>query len=145
MSHIPASAMPHARADGDTIDDQPRQPEQAKPASDPAIATPPAFDGPVIDTGNREEATAGQATHKEGQSRTPAQPPLDAAAAQRRQPSPAAAPERRSALGTPFGIAALAIGGIAVIGGLAATLLPAWRAESEGKGKAKPKKRRKKG
>lgn len=109
MSHIPSSAMPHAQAHGDSIDGQP----------DPAKATPKSSAGqPAVDGG----VTAQNAP-------APATPVKDA---------PAQA-EHRSGIRSPTAIAALAIGGVAVIGGVAAALY----ANQDAKAKAAPKSKKK--
>lgn len=119
MSHIPASAMPHATAHEDeAVDGLVAQPGQArsKPASTTAAPPTPA-------SGTR-----------------PTDEPLSVDEGATVAPAPTHKPrsggdENRSQLA----VAAMVVGGLAVIGGLVAALLPILAAKDE----PKPKKRRK--
>lgn len=126
MSHIPASAMPHARSNGD-----------------PATAAPLASQAPATVTGNREGSPADQVARDAGRPDVPAQAPVDGTVTAEDRPSPGSPPKRRSRLRSPAGLAAIAIGGLAVAGGVAATLYPKARGDEKPKSKSRKGPRKK--
>ncbi|PAX09354.1 hypothetical protein [Sphingomonas lenta] len=151
MSHIPASKMPHAHAEGDTIDEQPPQPNNAQPEPEPTTATPLTSQAPATATGNREGSSADETARDAGAPQAAggatAQPAVDGTVTAQGENADAGsdatstASKVRSGLRSRTGIAALAIGGLAIAGGIAAALFPRGQAKDEGKSK---KRRRKK-
>lgn len=151
MSHIPASKMPHAHADGDTIDEQPPQPNNAQPEPEPTTATPLTSQAPATATGNRggsqADETARDAGTPEAAGGQGSQPAVDGSVtaqdAKTASDGSSTTAKARSGLRSRTGIAALAIGGLAIAGGIAAVLFPRGEAKDESKGKKQ--RRRKKG
>ncbi|WP_375403374.1 hypothetical protein [uncultured Sphingomonas sp.] len=122
MSHIPASRMPHAHAQDERIDDQPAQPGQAQPAPEPTTTVPPASASGASPTGGDRAADAGSGSDK-------ADTPVN---------GPSARDEKHQ---SSLPIAAMVVGGLAVVGGLVAALLPLLTPKDEPK--SKKRKRRK--
>lgn len=124
MSHIPASAMPHAHASDDTVDDQPPQPEQRQPEPDPTARTPERV---------ASETATGMSSRTEPEStaRTSGAD-QDRAGDQRR--------EEPAFLSSPVGIATVVAGTALALGGAVLAAMPLLR---DDKPKAKKRKRRK--
>lgn len=167
MSHIPASAMPHAHANGDAIDDQPPQADQRQPEAEPTTATPdqsaPAAGdatapaplatsatqraqgeaplqsaAPATSTGNRAGGGADRISDAAGEP--------DATATRTGQ-APVQGDEReqiggrlRSAATSRAGIAALSVAGVAAIAGIVAAALPLLRHQPQPKSKKRKRK-----
>lgn len=146
MSHIPASAMPHTRAEGDTIDGQPPQAEGERQEAEPNTATPLTSEAPATATGNREGGVADRVARAAGEPKgtaaTDNQPAVDGTVkAQDDQQTTKSRAPQRSAMRSEIGMAAFALGGLAIAGGIAAALYP--RSDPEdSRGKAATRQRK---
>ena len=137
MSHIPASAMPHARAPDDDPDGRSTQPDQAQPAPDPATAVPPASasgGSSAGDTSAANDTAASNVTPERmggtGGDRRAAKVPVN---------GPGARDEVDDR--SPLVIAAMVIGGLAVVGGGVAALVPLLAREEKPKSRKRKKRK----
>lgn len=146
MSHIPASRMPHAHAHDDHEDGKSAQPNQAQPAPEPTTAVPPAsasgaspasggeFPGGTAGTVSGGASDGGGATSSAGANSTGGS---EARSGPVNGPSARDDADDRS----PYAIAAMVIGGLAVVGGIVATLTPFLVARDEPKSKKRKKRK----
>lgn len=107
MSHIPSTAMPHAQAHGDTIDEQQSQPDKRQSETETAAATPERA-GEVGERGGINDS-------------------VKLGALDRR---PDGEDGRPAAL-----VAAMVLGGLAALGGVVAAVLPLIDRKPKKKGK----------
>lgn len=144
MSHIPAAKMPHAHAHNDRIDGEPAQPDQAQPAPEPTTAVPPASASGAFPTsggelpGGASDAKGGNA----GRAEAPSSAGAGSTGGSEARSGPVNGPSARDEDDrSPFAIAAMVIGGLAVVGGIVAALTPFLVARDEPKSKKRKKRK----